>query len=379
MKKNTKLLYISEIIMLLAIVSLLFTIKNPSYSVRMVFVLTFLGISFVVLLEAFGWKKDNSYLKNNVVRSLISILLSYLIIIYLLGLILGFSKGFTVVSKNYILTLGSSVLFILGLESIRYIIAKNSLNSKKPIIIFTILSIILNVLLELNINNLITSEEKFIFLSTIIFPIVAEELLCSFLTYKISMFPSLLYKLVIKLYMFIIPIVPNLGNYIYSTINIIFPYIIYFVVNKTIIRYEKVKENVKKANITVFSIPLILLLIMLIILVSGLFKYKMIAIASNSMHPAYDRGDAVIYEKVDSEEIEEGEILVFHKEGKIVTHRVTKKWSSNGIYYFKTKGDQNNAEDAWETSSNSVLGRVVFSFKYIGYPTVLINEFFGKE
>ena len=234
-------------------------------------------------------------------------------------------------------------------------------------------------LLELNINNLITSEEKFIFLSTIIFPIVAEELLCSFLTYKISMFPSLLYKLVIKLYMFIIPIVPNLGNYIYSTINIIFPYIIYFVVNKTIIRYEKVKENVKKANITVFSIPLILLLIMLIILVSGLFKYKMIAIASNSMHPAYDRGDAVIYEKVDSEEIEEGEILVFHKEGKIVTHRVTKKWSSNGIYYFKTKGDQNNAEDAWETSSNSVLGRVVFSFKYIGYPTVLINEFFGKE
>ena len=144
MKKNTKLLYISEIIMLLALVSLVFTIKNPSYSVRMVFVLTFLGISFVVLLEACGWKKDNSYLKNNVVRSLISILLSYLIIIYLLGLILGFSKGFTVVSKNYILTLGSSVLFILGLESIRYIIAKNSLNSKKPIIIFTILSIIKN-------------------------------------------------------------------------------------------------------------------------------------------------------------------------------------------------------------------------------------------
>ena len=48
------------------------------------------------------------------------------------------------------------------------------------------LSSILNIILELNLGTLGTKEDKFIFLSTIIFPIIAEEALCSYMTYKIS-------------------------------------------------------------------------------------------------------------------------------------------------------------------------------------------------
>ncbi len=378
MKTNTKNIYISEIVILMAIISLLFTISNPSYAFRIVCVHVFLGISLVILFQSFGWKKDNGYLKNSTARTLISMLLSYLIIIYSLGIILGFNKGFGF-SLNYVKTLVSTILFILELEFIRHMIAKNSLNSKRPIIIFTILSIILNVVLEININNLMTSEDKFIFLSTIIFPVIAEESLCSYLTYKISLFPSLIYKFVTKLYIFIIPIVPDLGNYIYSFVNVLFPYLIYVVINKVLVKYEKIKSNLKKVNLTILSMPLVLLFILLVILVSGLFKYKMIAIGSNSMKPIYSRGDAIIYEKINSEKINVGDILVFQDGKKIVTHRVVKKYYTNNMYYFSTKGDNNDTKDPNDVSSSYVLGRVIFKTKYIGYPTVLINEFFERS
>ena len=115
------------------------------------------------------------------------------------------------------------------------------------------------------------------------------------------------------------------------------------------------------------------------LLVSGIFKYKMIAIASNSMKPVYSRGDAVIYEKIDIKELEVGDVLAFQKDSIVVTHRITKIWRQNDKYYFTTKGDNNNTEDVFAPKEENVLGRVNIVFKYIGYPTVLINEFFRKE
>ena len=379
MKTNTKTIYISEIVILLGIAILLFNIANPSYTFRMVCVHISLLVALSILYGTFGLKKDNSYLKNTTIRTLVSMLLSYLIIIYSLGIILGFSKGYNVISSNYFKTLLSTILFIFEIETIRFIIAKNSPGTKKPIIIFTILSIIINVILELNINNLITSEEKFIFLSTIIFPVIAEESLCSYLSFNVSLLPCLIYKAVVKLYMFLLPIVPDMGNYIYSSVNVLFPYIVYYVINKMVTKYNKVKIDYKKTNVAKVSVPLVLFFTAIVILVSGIFKYKMITIGSNSMKPVYSRGDAIIYEKVSSEVIELGDILVYKKEGKIITHRVIKKWLSNNKYYFNTKGDNNEVDDNLDISSSDVLGRVVFKTKYIGYPTVLMNEFFERS
>lgn len=379
MKMNTRKLYISESIILLAIIVLILTITKPLYAFRNVCIIISLGVSLIILLLSFGWKKDHNYLKKYTIRSLISLMMTYIILIYGLGIILGFNKGYLALNLDFYKSLFVTVVLIVELEVVRYLIARNSLDSKMPLIVFTILSVLLGVLLEINIENVISSEEKFIFLSTIILPIIAQEMLCSYLTYKISYVPSLIFKFVIKLYFFVMPIVPNLGDYIYSSINVLYPYIIYMIVNRAVVKYEKIKANFKKANITIFSIPLLLFFIVLIILVSGIFRYRLIAIASNSMQPAYSRGDAVIYKKIEPEDVEIGDILAFTKEGRIITHRVTKKAHKNNIYVFNTKGDNNEVEDAFTTSEANILGKVTFSFKYIGYPTVIINEIFGKE
>ena len=214
MKTNTKRIYISEIVILLAIFVLLLTIKKPLYAFRNICVIVSLGLSLFILIQSFGWKKDNNYLKKYTIRLLLALLMSYIILIYGLGIILGFSKGFKAIDSNFFKSFMATIIYILELESIRYLVAKNSLGDKKPLIFFTILSVVLGVLLEINISNILSNEQKFIFLSTIIFPIIAEELLCDYMTYKVSLIPSIIYKLVIKLYIFIIPIVPQLGDYI---------------------------------------------------------------------------------------------------------------------------------------------------------------------
>ena len=71
-------------------------------------------------------------------------------------------------------------------------------------------------------------------------------------------------------------------------------------------KYIKTDEDIRKENQKLtglntgfITIPIIIVLLTIIILVSGIFGYKMIAIGSNSMIPVYEKGDAIIYEKVD--------------------------------------------------------------------------------
>jgi len=380
MKKNTKIIYISEFVLFIYLILFTLFINKLTYISKNLSAIIVLLLILLILLTFLGIKKDKSYLKGSSARIVTASLMTFMLIIYGIGIVLGFTRGYIYHNlSDFIRIIGPILIINIEIELARYIIAKNIFKSKKTLIIFTILSAILNILLEINIGTLSSSEDKFIFLSTMIFPVIAEEILCSYMTYKISLLPSIIYKLVIKLYIFVLPIVPNLGDYLYSIANIILPFIIYNILNKMVIKYEKEKQELKRANRKIFTFPLLIFLTIIILLVSGLFRYKLIAIASNSMAPVYKRGDAIVYEKVYVDNLEVGDILAFQKDNIIVTHRIVKIWKQGDDYYFTTKGDNNNTEDVFKPKSENVLGRVKFVFKYIGYPTILINEFFGKE
>ena len=380
MKKNTKVIYLIELLLAIILIVLTFQINNISNNFKNNSAIVVLSIILIFLLTYFGIKKDNGYLKGSSARTIIAILMTYILVVYGLGIILGFNRGFFtkdifLLTKNILPVL----IITIELEIIRFTIVKNCYKNKKAIIIFTILSSILRILLEINLGTLNNAENRFIFLSTIIFPILAEEALCSFMSYKIAMLPSLIYKIVMNLSVYLLPIMPNLGNYLYSVAHILLPFIIYNTLNKMVIKYEKEKQKVRQSNKIIFAIPLITFLIILVLLISGISKFKLIAIASNSMSPTYKRGDAVIYEKMNSNEFEVGDVLAFQKNSIVVTHRITKIWKQGNQYYFTTKGDNNNTEDNFNVEEKEALGRVRFIFKYIGYPTVIVSEYFGKE
>lgn len=51
-----------------------------------------------------------------------------------------------------------------------------------------------------------------------------------------------------------------------------------------------------------------------------------------------------------------------------------KKINNNENIYYKTKGDHNSNYDSNLTSSNDVIGIYKFKIKYIGYPSLWLEQ-----
>ncbi len=106
---------------------------------------------------------------------------------------------------------------------------------------------------------------------------------------------------------------------------------------------------------------------------TGVTGYEILAIASNSMHPTYDRGDIVIYERVDASEVNANDILVFKRGNHIITHRVVEVRGAGEDLRFIVRGDNNDAADDYSVSADDVRGTVRVVGHYIGYPSLMLN------
>ena len=376
MKKNIKLIYLVELALFFFTLIICGLINVVASKYRIFIAITFLLILLIASYLIFGLKKDNNYNKNSSIRIVVAKLMFFGIIAYLLGIILGFNRGFAYSIQSLLYGVIPTILLVIITEFLRFILLKNTFGHKKTIIIFTILIIIFNVATKVGVID--SNYKLFLFIGATVLSTIAIESLCSYLVIKVGPISGIVLKLTLGLYPYILPIVPNLGDYIKTVIDIILLYSTYTTINKGLLEYEKNDKYIDKFNARIITYPIIILLIGLVILVSGVFKYQMVAIASDSMIPAYSRGDALIIGKCDVDNIEVGDILVFKNNNAIVTHRVIKKEVVNNEIRFTTKGDNNKAKDDIISTSSNVIGKAHFVIKYVGFPTIWINEVFNR-
>lgn len=369
--KNIKL-YLIELLLVISIIVFNVVLQNNNYLYISIIALA------VVTYLLFGVFRSNTYVKSNVIRVIVACLLSFFIVSYATGLFVGFSKTIFSFSINFFAkVILLEILLIIAEEYLRYTIIKKTVKGIAPIVVFTIIMSLLNIMIEISGYNFNDREIVFIFASVVILPVISRELLCSYLSYKVGMIPCIIFKIVITLYEYVLPIIPNLGNYLFSVYNVILCYVIYFFSSKTIMYAEKSNKYTAKVSTRVIYFPIIAMLLVIVVLVSGFLKYKMIAIGSNSMFPVYEKGDAIIYRKVkDIDELSIGDIIAFKKSDAVITHRIVNITSSGKV--LKTKGDNNNSVDYFDVGMSDVLGKVEYKIRYIGYPTIWINEFFKR-
>lgn len=339
---------------------------------------------FIVLIISYlllGMEKEKSRYNKDIILSLLIYIAIYYITTYLFGLFIGFNKN--VYSSNIILILKNIVPIIILIplsELLRYII-----NSKiKDNYILLGLSIFVFTLIDTTITIQVSSFKNFYdtlkVIGLFILPSLSKNYLLTYLTIKVSYKPNLVYRYLMELPRYILPIVTSFGVYIESIIYISFPIIVFIIIyndfkkreKKNIILSSKFKKNTK----FIYYIVTIIL-ITVVSLTSGYFKYQAIVIATGSMTPNINKGDMVVIEKVapkDAKKLKEGEVLAFKREDKIVVHRIYKIYTSGNEIFFKTKGDHNNAPDGYLTEAKEILGTVKFNIRYIGYPTVALYE-----
>jgi len=103
-----------------------------------------------------------------------------------------------------------------------------------------------------------------------------------------------------------------------------------------------------------------------------LYQPRIIVMASSSMRPSLEPGDAVLIVKVKPEEIRVGDIISYIKvipfvSIQIVTHRVIEANNHSDFYFFKTKGDADPNPDGWDVTPQEIMGKAVILIPKLGY------------
>lgn len=83
-------------------------------------------------------------------------------------------------------------------------------------------------------------------------------------------------------------------------------------------------------------------------------------VLTDSMYPVIESGDLIICNTAEAEDIAEGDVISFYDPmgngTSVVTHRVLEIVNENGEISFRTKGDNNNAEDQMLVPAENLIG-----------------------
>lgn len=310
--------------------------------------------------------------------------LFFLIINFMSGLIFGYtSNPYSNKVIPFLTNFWQIVIVIMGIEYTRSYIINENKNNKLFVILFTIVFI----LLEINFSKLFSSindrEELFKYVSSTLLPLIFGNILYTYLTIKGSYKLVYIYRVIVEVTFLIVPILPNFDWFMIGIRGIIVPAIIYLVLKYTS-NYKSVRtrSNGRKKQNPLIYVPVFSIILIFVLFMAGIFIYEPIAVLSNSMNPVFYRGDVVIYSKVDNNKlknIKKYNIIIYSKDGQAVVHRVVDKYIKDGETYFITKGDANISNDLNPVSESQVIGVYQLSIKYIGYPSVWLNQIFNYE
>ena len=99
-----------------------------------------------------------------------------------------------------------------------------------------------------------------------------------------------------------------------------------------------------------------------------------VAIATGSMEPSIQIGDAVILCQADPVDLQTGDIIRYEKNGKSVIHRIVDiRETKNGKTGFITKGDSNTSPDTGIVLPEAVTGKVICTLPKFGYVSLWLN------
>lgn len=120
--------------------------------------------------------------------------------------------------------------------------------------------------------------------------------------------------------------------------------------------------------------------VIITILATQFFGFRVLTVSSESMSPALRKGDVVVMRPVEKKNIERGDVVVYGGNGDVsIAHRViaintinatlvdskTGESDTATTYQFVTKGDANPAPDGAPIDQSRVEGRVWFTVPFL--------------
>ena len=237
--------------------------------------------------------------------------------------------------------------------------------------------VLVDLIVYAQVYNIAYLNDLLAVIGLILFSSIACNLLYNYICIRYGYKPIIIYKLLTVLYIYFIPMLPNVDIFLSSFIGIIFPYFIYLVLelinsskSKSMATYRKNKSGIITTSL------LATVMILIIMLVSCRFKYGIMVIGSGSMTGAINKGDAAVYQKYDGQRIDKEDIIIFNRDDKRVVHRVVAISNINNQVRYYTKGDANTEYDEGYVIKSDIVGIVKFKVVHVGRITIWLKENF---
>ena len=380
MKKGFNKILILEIILLIFLLfnSFVFKIAN-------MYVISGIMLPFLILMIVLnGFEKDNYRYKKDVLLNIIIFLLMYYFITYFLGLFSGFVKSsYSLSFINIIKNTFPVIALILISELMRYVLFNKTKRNLPCLIIGCLLFVMVDVNTMVHIYDVKTALGITKMICLVVFPSITKNIFLTYLTMKVGYKNGIIYRLITEISTYLLPIFPDFGEYINVLLKTVLPIAIMARLNNMFNYYSvrKIKDSRYNSRKLILYSVITFALLTIVLLTSGLFTYQALTIGSGSMSPAIEKGDVIILKGMKNEEvrkIKKGDVLVYNHDNKIIVHRVIKKSNNGETISFKTKGDYNNAKDSWTVKQEDVIGIVKFRIRWVGMPTVALNELLNK-
>ena len=373
--KNDKLLeYILSIFLICTLFFNLFVLNifNNKY-IFVIFLLIYIFIS-IRLIKSPPISNPN---KNKIIFLIVLFSIIYIGILYIIGLFVGFYKNPTTFSlKGLYSRILPTVVTIISSEMIRklYVIR----NHRETTILITIALVLIDVTLNISLYKILNLEEILSLIGSVILASISVNLFGNYIVKRYGVIPNILYRVITTTYIYIFAILPDIYVFFQSVYKIIFPYMMYLIIDYTFERNKFTYTlNQRKINIVTLIITIIIA-IGIIALVSCKLKYGIIVVGSSSMASSINKGDAVIFEAYTEQKLEEGQIIIFRKDNTITVHRIKDIQTLNEDIIFYTQGDNNQQRDDGYRTQEDIIGIVRLRVQYIGWPTIWLNELFEE-
>ena len=337
----------------------------------------FLAMALLIIFFSLGIDLKRDANDKTILRNILIYVFVYYILIYLAGLFIGFARTiYSYTFSNLINNIIPLFITIVLVEIIRNQLIKKTDKSKIILVTSAILFVIFEASVNFHAYKLTVKDDIYKYIGLVVLASITKNILMTVLNTKTDFIPGAVYRLIMEELIYVVIIVPNLGPYLESVALIILPVLISFMIINLQKKLSKPKDK-KRLNKIYILVTAILLV--LVLLNSGLIKYQIMVIGSNSMKEYMEKGDVILLERLNGPEknsVQKGEILVFRYDGKIITHRVTKREERPEQVYYRTKGDNNNQEDNTLIDNEKVVGKVLFRIKSVGLPSIWLSELF---
>ena len=373
MARDRKILYASSITLLLVLLGVLFLPGNIGRTMTALF----LVVSAVAIFFFVRKRPSLSINKNAVLLIMFAMGAVCLVLYYLTGVHFGFYKSSTPFSIGRFSTnllLVAAIIF--ATEFVRTILLAQD---AKFMGFFAYMAGVLSDLLLCGGFSQVERLSDFLdVIGLTLFPAVVSHVFYNYLCKRYGMLPSAVFRLVLALPLYLMPVIPALDEAIYSFFLMIIPLFAWSFVD---LLYEKKKKYASRKGGVWSVVTLVVTLVMtaaVILLVTGNLRYKFIVIATPSMTGSINKGDAIIYEEYDgSQVITEDTVVVFTKgDDDLIIHRVVDIQKRNGVDYYTTKGDANKSADTGAITSENIRGVVLFRLPNLGQPTLFLRDLF---